>query len=411
MDDLSKRFDSLTPEQRALLELRLKQQGLAASVAQASAVTEIEETEASAREDNHVENADWKAKSVEKALRFSLYFFSDDGSRASDEKYRLVLESAKYADEHGFSAVWTPERHFQDFGGLYPNPSVLSAALAVLTRRVQIRAGSVALPLHHPVRVAEEWSVVDNLSKGRAAVSFASGWHPDDFIFAPENYEERKAVMYRHIELVQRLWAGETVELPGVDGNVVAVKVLPRPVQPRLPMWVTSAGNPETWTRAGEIGANVLAALIGYSFEDLRERINNYRKARERAGHDPHTGIVSMMLHTFVGDSNAVVKEKVRVPFTHYLGTYFKQYENVRLDAESVTAADREAIAAAAFEHYFDNLTLMGTPAKCSRVIEPMIAAGVNEVACLVDFGVEHEAVLESLHHLNELREHYDKAN
>ncbi len=407
MDDLSKRFDSLTPEQRALLELRLKQQGLETSVAQASAVADV--ADASERADNEIENDDWKTRPVEKGLRFSLYFFSDDGSRASDEKYRLVLESAKYADEHGFSAVWTPERHFQDFGGLYPNPAVLSAALAVLTTRVQIRAGSVALPLHHPVRVAEEWSVVDNLSKGRAAVSFASGWHPDDFVFAPENYEDRKGVMYRHIELVQRLWAGETLSLPGVDGNLVAVKILPRPVQPRLPMWVTSAGNPETWTRAGEIGANVLAALIGYSFEDLLERINSYRQSRERAGHDPHTGIVSMMLHTFVGDSNAAVKEKVRVPFTHYLGTYFKQYENVRLDAESVTSADREAIAAAAFEHYFDNLTLMGTPAKCSRVIEPMIAAGVNEVACLVDFGVEHEAVLESLHHLNELKEHYSQ--
>lgn len=406
MDDISKRFDSLTPEQRALLELRLKKQGLGTPVAQPSAVSSVEAAETEA--DDHEELADWKSRPVEKGLGFSLYFFSDDGSQAADEKYRLVLESAKFADEHNFSAVWTPERHFQDFGGLYPNPSVLSAALAVLTSRVQIRAGSVALPLHHPVRVAEEWSVVDNLSRGRVAVSFASGWHPDDFIFAPENYEDRKGVMYRHIELIQRLWAGEILNLPGVDGREVAVKILPRPVQPRLPMWVTSAGHPETWIRAGEIGANVLAALIGYSFEDLTERINSYREARARGGHDPQAGIVSMMLHTFVGSSNAVVKEQVRVPFTHYLGTYFKQYENVRVDAGSVTAADREAIAAAAFEHYFDNLTLMGTPAKCARVIEPMIAAGVDEVACLVDFGVEHEAVLESLEYLNELKEHYD---
>ncbi|MBV9209444.1 MAG: LLM class flavin-dependent oxidoreductase [Acidobacteria bacterium] len=404
MDDISKRFNSLTPEQRALLELRLKKQGLGTSVAQTSVVERKESERAEVDE----ELADWKERPVEKGLRFTLYFFSDDGSQANDEKYRLVLESAKFADAHGFSAVWTPERHFQDFGGLYPNPSVLSAALAVLTERVQIRAGSVALPLHHPVRVAEEWSVVDNLSKGRVAVSFASGWHPDDFIFAPENYEDRKGVMYRHIELIQRLWAGETLSLAGVDGKEVAVKVLPRPVQTRLPMWVTSAGHPETWIRAGEIGANILAALIGYSFEDLKERIESYREARRRGGHDPQTGIVSMMLHTFVGESNAVVKEKVREPFTHYLGTYFKQYENVRVDADSVTAADREAIASAAFEHYFDKLTLMGTPAKCARVIEPMIAAGVDEVACLVDFGVEHEAVLESLQHLNELREHYD---
>src|SRR5690606_18932073 len=77
------------------------------------------------------------------------YFASDEGERAS-EKYRLLLEGARFADEHGFSAVWTPERHFHAFGGLYPNPSVASAALAVITKRVKIRAGSCVSPLHHP---------------------------------------------------------------------------------------------------------------------------------------------------------------------------------------------------------------------------------------------------------------------
>src|SRR4030095_15985745 len=124
----------------------------------------------------------WRARPPDRKVAFSLYFFSDDGSRENGEKYRLAIESARFADAHAFTAVWTPERHFQAFGGLYPNPSVLGAALAAVTSRVGIRAGSVALPLHNPVRVAEEWSVVDNLSNGRVAVSFASGWHPDDFL-------------------------------------------------------------------------------------------------------------------------------------------------------------------------------------------------------------------------------------
>ena len=184
MDDISKRFSSLTPEQLALLKLRLKKQGLRSPLEQTAAVG----VEPSAQQATELsEDFDWKSRPVEKSLGFSLYFFSDDGSKDSPDKYRLVLESAKFADRNGFSAVWTPERHFQDFGGLYPNPSVLSAALAMITDRVQIRAGSVALPLHHPVRVAEEWSVVDNLSNGRAAISFASGWHPGDFIFARTN--------------------------------------------------------------------------------------------------------------------------------------------------------------------------------------------------------------------------------
>lgn len=404
MDDITKRFSSLTPEQLALLELRLKKQGLRSPLDQTVAVEP-----ATQPTEQSEEGFDWKSRPVEKSLSFSLYFFSDDGSKDSADKYRLVLESAKFADRNGFSAVWTPERHFQDFGGLYPNPSVLSAALAMITERVQIRAGSVALPLHHPVRVAEEWSVVDNLSNGRAAVSFASGWHPNDFIFAPGVYEDRKEVMFQYIELIQRLWAGETFMMAGVGDEEVSVRLLPKPLQKRLPIWITSAGSPETWIRAGEIGANVLAALIGYSFEELENRIRSYREARARCGHDPQTGIVSIMMHTFVGQSNKVVREQVSAPFTHYLRSYFKQYDNVRVDAEEVTEADRDAIMNAAFELYFENNTLMGTPAKCSRVIDQLLAVGVDEVACLVDFGVAADAVLENLQHLNELREHYGK--
>jgi natural product biosynthesis luciferase-like monooxygenase protein len=404
MDDFSKRFSSLTPEQLALLKLRLKKQGLHSPLEQTSVV------EPSAPPaDESEEEFDWKSRSVEKSLSFGLYFFSDDGSKDSADKYHLVLESAKFADQNGFSAVWTPERHFQDFGGLYPNPSVLSAALAMITERVQIRAGSIALPLHHPVRVAEEWSVVDNLSNGRVAVSFASGWHPDDFIFAPTVYEDRKEVMFHHIELIQKLWGGETFMMPGVDGREVPVRLLPKPLQRRLPIWITSAGSPETWIRAGEIGANILAALIGYSFEDLAERIRSYREARARCGYDPQTGVISIMVHTFVGQSNSAVKEQVRAPFTHYLHSYFKQYDNVRVNTEEVTEADRDAIMIAAFEHYFETNTLMGTPAKCSGLIEQLLAAGVDEVACLVDFGVEANAVFGGLQYLNELREHYGK--
>jgi phthiocerol/phenolphthiocerol synthesis type-I polyketide synthase E len=346
-----------------------------------------------------------------KGINFSLYFFSDDGSKDSDDKYRLVLESAKFADRHGFTAVWTPERHFQDFGGLYPNPSVMSAALAVLTKRIQIRAGSVALPLHHPVRVAEEWSTVDNLSHGRAGVSFASGWHRDDFIFAPDIYEERKEVMFRHIELIQRLWAGEKIKLPSAGGSEVEFRILPRPVQPSLPIWITSSGSAETWRRAGAIGANVLAAYIGYSSEELTENIRLYREARAAHGHNPRAGVVTIMLHTFVGDDDETVKEKVRAPFSSYLRTYFKQYETAGALTAGVSETDKEALMSAAFEKYFEASTLMGAPEKCARLIDALSNIGVDEVACLIDFGVDADSVLESLSRLDQLRARYAPAS
>jgi natural product biosynthesis luciferase-like monooxygenase protein len=403
MDEVSKRLAALSPEQRRLLELRLKQHGLSEPSPAASAET----GDSAVAADEPEEFDHWKKRASAGAVQFSLYFFSDDGTSTADDKYRLLLESARFADAEGFAAVWTPERHFQDFGGLYPNPSVLSAALAVITERIQIRAGSLVLPLHHPMRAAEEWAVVDNLSKGRVAVSIASGWHPNDFIFAPHHYECRKQVMYESIATVQRLWAGEAVRFKGVDERETELQSFPRPIQARLPIWVTTAGNVQTWAKAGEIGANILAALVGYSPDDLRENVKRYRQARAHHGHDPEQGIVSVMVHTFLGESNRAVKEKVRVPLMHYLRMYINQFANVGYDGDGVTEEDKNTIVAKAFEHYFEHGTLIGTPNKCSRLIDRLIEAGIDDIACLIDFGLDFDPVMQSLGYLNELRAHY----
>ncbi len=132
-------------------------------------------------------------------------FFSASEESLLADKYRLVLDAARFADQHDFSSVWVPERHFATLGGLYPNPSVLQAAVAAVTTRIALRAGSVVLPLHDPVRVAEEWSMVDNLSGGRVGISFASGWNPADFIFAPDRYANRHDELLTAVPIVQRL--------------------------------------------------------------------------------------------------------------------------------------------------------------------------------------------------------------
>src|SRR5262245_33840549 len=144
-----------------------------------------------------------------KDLEFGILFFASGEDSMLGDKYRFLLESAKFADTHGFSSVWVPERHFTRFGCLYPNPAVIHAAVAAVTSRVRLCAGSVVMPLHDPIRVAEEWAVVDNLSLGRVAVSIAPGWNPDDFAFFPERYPDRKGEMYRSLAVVQKVWRGE----------------------------------------------------------------------------------------------------------------------------------------------------------------------------------------------------------
>ena len=164
----------------------------------------------------------------ESAMNFSLLYFSSDENQPEDDKYRLFLEGAQFADAHDFEAVWIPERHFHQFGGLYPNPSVLAAAVAVTTKRIRIRAGSVVLPLHNPIRVAEEWSVVDNLSNGRVDLAFARGWNPNDFVFAPSNFPNALEVLNQSAKTVQKLWRGESISAPnGKGAEPICESILP----------------------------------------------------------------------------------------------------------------------------------------------------------------------------------------
>jgi natural product biosynthesis luciferase-like monooxygenase protein len=342
-------------------------------------------------------------------LALSLFFFASDASAGGGDKYRLLLEAARFADENHFAAVWTPERHFHSFGGLYPSPAVVAGALAVATRRVRIRAGSVVLPLHDAVRVAEDWSVVDNLSGGRVDLSFASGWHADDFVFAPERYEDRRRQMALAVDDVRKLWRGESVTRRGGTGREIEVRTLPRPLQKELPVWVTASGDPKTFELAGSLGAGVLTHLLGQSVEELGAKIAAYRAAWRAAGRGGE-GHVTLMLHTFVGDDLAAVREAVRGPFCDYLRTSLDLVKNLarslNVDTESAdfTADDLDALIGHAFERYFQTSGLMGTVESCLKMAERLRAAGVDELACLVDFGVDPDAVLRALPKLDELR-------
>ena len=251
-------------------------------------------------------------------LEFSLFFFSSHGEAGGGAAYRLLLESTEFADKNGFTAVWTPERHFHAFGGLFPNPSVVSAALAARTDNVQLRSGSCVAPLHHPIRIAEEWAVVDNISGGRVGLGFAAGWQPHDFVLMPQNYESRKETMFDQIEVVKALWRGEKRAFPGHDGEPVTVQTMPRPMQSELPVWITAAGNPETFRQAGEAGYFVLTHLLGQSIDEVAEKVKVYREGRAAGGHDG-PGYVSLMLHTFVHPDPVFAKDTVREPLKDYL--------------------------------------------------------------------------------------------
>ena len=353
-------------------------------------------------------------------MEFSLYYWGNDDG-AGPKKYELLLEGAKFADSHGFCAVWTPERHFHAFGGPYPNPSVTGAAVAAVTRNIGVRAGSCVMPLHHPARIAEEWAVIDNLTNGRAGVAVASGWHPDDFVLRPENTPpHNKAAMFAAADQVRRLWRGEKVGFPTADGGSFELISQPRPVSKELPLWVTTAGNPDTWREAGAIGANVLTHLLGQSIEEVAGKIKLYHQALREAGHDPADHIVTLMLHSYIARDRDHAREVSRGPMKDYLrsaAALIKQYawafpafkkpqgisNPMQIDLQSLSTDETEAILDFAFQRYFEDSGLFGTVEDALARVEQLKRIGVGEVACLIDYGIAPEKVMEGLYPLAEV--------
>lgn len=339
-------------------------------------------------------------------MEFSGFIFSAEDSFSVQQRYQFITRAAQYFDQHGYQALWTPERHFQEFGGSFPNPSVLSAALSQATSRLHLRAGCVVLPHHHPVRVAEEWAMIDQLSNGRAGLGIASGWHKRDFVFFPENYQDRKAVTYKGIDDLRKLWAGESLEFKGVDGELTQVSVHPKLVQKELPMWLVSSSSPEVWKDAGRRGLNILSLLNNW--EALESNIVAYRQAREEAGLDPALGVVTTAVHTFVGDSNAEVKALVETPMKQYLSEFVKATnddKSISGAKERVVSKDEKAILLqAVFDDMFEKRAMFGTVEKCIAFAEKLKKVGTDEVACFVDFGLEFETVLAALPKLDEVK-------
>ncbi len=343
-------------------------------------------------------------------IDFGLMFFAARDESSSGERYDLVLEAARFADREGFTSIWVPERHFTAMGSLYPNPSVLHAALARETRHVRLMAGSVVVPLHNPVRIAEEWAVVDNLSGGRVGMSFASGWNPHDFVLAPGRFAERHRLLYEGIAQLRKLWRGEPFEHGDDTGKVSKLRTYPTPIQPELPVWITAARSPQSFEQAGALGANLLTHLLDQDIDALAAQVARYRAARERAGLDPATGRVTVMCHTFIGRDRETVDRLTRKPFCDYLKTNIGLFADLArsrsrdADLSTLPPGEIDEFVNFLYDRFVGTRALIGTVESCRDMVVRLEAAGVDEIACLLDFGPPSREVFESLPALLDLR-------
>jgi len=326
--------------------------------------------------------------------KLSILFFS------SNQNLDLVARMAAQADRSGFEALWFPERHGHEFGGLHPNPSLMAAAAARCTSQIRLRAGSVILPLHSPWRVAEEWALVDRLSDGRVGLGFTSGWCRDDFrlLNAEHRFETRADFARAAAQEVAWHWRNRNLH--------------PQPVQAELPLWDTVAHRPRRFRAAGRAGYNVLTALLFQPLECLESNIRVYRESRpdppERAQASregpgqARRGQVTLAAHAAPGwcSSDGPLRES----FQRYMLSSVDLWKAA--EPRLALAAERkpELLSQLAMDRYLDEAGLFGSSARVREKLEEFYELGVDEVACIMDFGLPSDEVLRNVTRLRDIQ-------
>lgn len=221
----------------------------------------------------------------QRGLRFGLWYAFRNPSqwrKPFHELYEEVLEQIAWAETIGYDDVWLTEHHFCEDGHA---PSILPIAAAVAARTRQIRIGTAVLllPLHNPVRVAEDGATVDILSNGRFELGVGVGYRPQEFPALGADRSERASRTDEGLEIIRRLWEGETLSFAGRHHRFSDVKLEPMPVQQRPPIWVGGFA-PATARRAAKLGDGYLGTADDGTLSKL------YREELVKLGKDPESG-------------------------------------------------------------------------------------------------------------------------
>ena len=146
---------------------------------------------------------------------------------------------------------------------------------------------------------------------------------------------------------------------------------------------------------------DVLTALLLLDVKGLEDRIKRYRYSLA-LHHHPGRGKVTLMLHTFIGEDLELVRETVKGPFLSYLRSHVELLgpmaasQDVQLGPDRMSPDDREALLSFTFDRYFNTSSLCGAASTCRRMVAQFEAIGVDEIACLIDFGIDLESTMAS---------------
>jgi probable LLM family oxidoreductase len=229
---------------------------------------------------------------------------TDLGTRTAPEvRMAELLDEIEFADQVGLDVVGIGEHHREEF--LDSAPAVILAAAAARTKRIRLASAVTVLSAADPVRVFQEFATLDLISQGRAEIVAGRGSFIESFPLFGLNLEDYDALFEEKLNLLLQLrddphpkWSGNF--RPALTGQ----GVFPRPMQPRLPIWLGVGGTPASFVRAGALGLPLMIAIIGGEPHRFRPMVDLYREAGKRAGHDPASLQVGIHALGYIADTD-----------------------------------------------------------------------------------------------------------
>jgi alkanesulfonate monooxygenase SsuD/methylene tetrahydromethanopterin reductase-like flavin-dependent oxidoreductase (luciferase family) len=229
-----------------------------------------------------------------------------------------ILEQIEAAEALGFDAAWFGEHHYSGYA--FGSPAALAMAAAARTSTIRLGTGPALVPLHHPLRLAEEYATVDVLLGGRLDFGVGRGFFQHSYKLFGLDDEESSARYYEGTELILKAWTSPmSFSYRGAFWNVENHTFFPRPYQqPHPPIYASATATRETFIWAGRHGFHLLTSCFVPRQEEVRQGIELYRETLRSHGHDPAEKDVAGVFQFYCGEDS----EQAR----HYGGEHILRY-------------------------------------------------------------------------------------
>ncbi len=277
------------------------------------------------------------------------------------QRYQDTIAQVQLADELGFDAAWLAELHFNPRFSVMPAPLMVGAAIAQTTSRIRIGTAVNLIPLHPPIRMAEEAATLDVLSHGRSIFGVGRGAMPTHYEGYGIDQSEGRDRFLEALELVLGAWKSESFDYQGSYFQARNLCIIPRPVQQPHPPVYVAANSADTFGIIGELGHNILIAPTIVTTEGALAGLKEYRQQLAEHDHAEASVQVNVNVPTHVANTDEKARNGFEATINNYLGTL--------RDIGAVRGVSRGSQRAHAlnYEAVRDEFAAVGTP---ERVIE-----------------------------------------